>query len=40
MHADHGMEVIPADIMIKIYYSIRNKNTENFDNLTAGSTIS
>jgi predicted small metal-binding protein len=27
MHLTHDMEVIPADVMIKIYYSIRNKNT-------------
>ena len=40
MHEDHGMEVIPADVMIKIYYSIRNNNTKNFDTLTAGSTFS
>jgi predicted small metal-binding protein len=25
MHLTHDMEVIPADVMIKIYYSIRNK---------------
>ena len=26
MHADHGLNVIPADFMIKIKHSIKNDN--------------
>jgi hypothetical protein len=26
MHADHGLNVIPADFMIKIKHSIKNQN--------------
>ena len=27
MHVDHGMNVIPADFMIKIKHSIKNQDT-------------
>ena len=40
MHTDHEIEVIPPDLMIKIYYSIRNNNAKNIDTLTTGSTFS
>jgi predicted small metal-binding protein len=35
MHADHGMNVIPADFMIKIKYSINNQNITDTVNLAA-----
>jgi hypothetical protein len=32
MHVDHGMNVIPADFMIKIKYSINNQNITDTGN--------
>jgi predicted small metal-binding protein len=35
MHEDHGMKVIPADLMIKIKHSINNQNI--VDNVSPGT---
>jgi predicted small metal-binding protein len=35
MHVDHGMNVIPADFMMKIKYSINNQNITDTGNPAA-----